>query len=139
MSRLPKVFAAGDPSAHYRSLDGLHRRREQVALRFAHQEVDVLGHHDVSEHQQAVFSMGIFQRLFEHSLGPSGAQVGLSAITTKGDEVQLLRALVSPDSPRHAESITLSWKASSVMPNENPRPTKRKLDHPHEPWRGSPS
>jgi hypothetical protein len=60
-----------------------------VGFGFAEDEMDVLGHQDVSVEKEVVCAAGSFDDLFEDFFGFGGFEVGKAVVTTEGDEVEM--------------------------------------------------
>jgi hypothetical protein len=64
-------------------------------LGFAHEQVKVFGHDDVSEHDEAMLLAHFFEALQKQISPLRDIEPGPSFITTAGDEVEIAGAVVS--------------------------------------------
>lgn len=66
-----------------------------MALGFAEEEMDVLGHEDVGVDGEVMGAAGSFDDLFEDVFGFGGFEVGKTVVAAEGDEVELSCVLAS--------------------------------------------
>ena len=59
---LPEALCFPDQAARDALLERFDRDGERVSVRLAHQEMDMFGHDDVSEHPQAISAPDAFER-----------------------------------------------------------------------------
>ena len=85
----PEFFAGALQEFGGFSLDDSESRGECVIFWFADEDVDVLGHEDVGEEGEFVGLPGPLNDLFEDVLWFWCREVGSTAVTTDGDEVEL--------------------------------------------------
>jgi len=71
-------------------LHHLPHHRGIAHLRLAHQQVDMLGHHHVADHGEAIVTPGLLQNLQQQVAPPRRAQPGMAVVTTASNEVQML-------------------------------------------------
>ena len=65
----------------------------------------MLRHDDVAEDQEAVAGLGACERIFEYGFGCGGLEIGLSVVTTEGDEVGVSFFLISDEALGHGLRI----------------------------------
>src|SRR5271165_4502884 len=85
--RLPKVFVVADQLARDRLLDGLYRAGQRAALRFAHQQMHVFGHHHVTGDIESVANSAPFQRAFKQMHRLPARKQRLAPIATERNKV----------------------------------------------------
>ena len=84
-----------------RLFESFDRCGQSASFGFAHQQVDVLGHDDITEDEEAVFRSCFFESLLEHLHRAMSHQKRLAAVATEGDEVKCTDVLVSLEAPGH--------------------------------------
>ena len=90
ITRLPeRLRGAQRQSARDRLLERLQRLCEPHLFRFAHQQVDVLGHDDEAIDEQSVFVAHCLQRSDEEVPRCGRAEFCLTVIAAEGEVVQL--------------------------------------------------
>jgi hypothetical protein len=67
----------------------LNGRRQALSLRFADQQVDVLGHDHISNDHQTVSPPNLFKHLQEQIPPSTESEESLAFMTTESDEVQI--------------------------------------------------
>jgi len=77
-------------------------------LRFADQQMEVFRHDHVAEHNKAVALPDFFQKVEQQVATAGSAQQGKSAVTTAGDEVQIVGTVVTFEAARH-DGILGQW------------------------------
>ena len=90
---------------------------QRARLRFAQEQMNVLGHDHVSVHEHSEMAAHVFQTGNEEVVSFGGAEVLFAAITTEGDEVSLSGVMIAMQIPRHGERvIDRSTPCSDVEP-----------------------
>ena len=64
-------------------------------LGFAEQQVNVLRHHHVSDHDELIAAPNLFQNFKEQIAALRRSQPGLALVATAGDEMQLSSSVVT--------------------------------------------
>jgi hypothetical protein len=91
--------------------DGLHDPRGIALLRFADEEMNVIGHGDVHLRPQSHNAGGLVRTHGQKPIASLWArQPGLPMVTAAGDEVQLLGAVVALGMVRHQASLLVAVK-----------------------------
>src|SRR5271154_7584030 len=86
LRRFAFPFRRSQNAARETEFESLHNRRRILVLRFTDQKVDVLGHDDVSDHDELVAAAHLLQH-GEKELATEGcAQQWLPPIATAGDD-----------------------------------------------------
>ena len=101
-----------------------------LALRFADQQVEVLGHDDVAQHHEAVGLAGLFQKPQKQVAPPRCAQPRPALVTTASDEVQMAGTVIPLETLRHG--LMLSGLPRNVCDGLHTRPlqTAQGAGHP---------
>ncbi len=74
-------------------LDDLHHNGGIGHLGLGYQEMEMLGHGDVTEDDETVLSARLFQQPKEEIAALGGAEFGLAAVAATGDEVDVVIAI----------------------------------------------
>ena len=98
---LPEMFRFADEPSRDALLERLDRVGEGAALRLAEQQMNVLGHDDVSEDAHFVSTPDTFQRGRKCLLRFGRVEERASLITGEGNEVRTLRLVETLESPSH--------------------------------------
>ena len=80
-----------------------------MALWFAYQKVDVLGHEDVPVYLEKMSLAQSFEPAFEADIRRCGIEVWKPLVTAKGDEVEIAFVLVSAEAERHRAIVWVRW------------------------------
>ncbi len=107
-------------------LQGLEGFCEGNAGRFAHEQVNVLGHDDVTEEFKLIMSAGTFERVEEDVSGVLGVEVGFAIVATEGDEMVVALLLISLEPERHGMILEYRVRAFARMPTSQ----NRDMGHP---------
>jgi hypothetical protein len=73
--------------------------------RFAEEQVHVLGHDHVTDHDKTIAAADLFQHLEKEIAILPATQQGAPLITTGGDKVQVSGAVVTMESVSHAAEL----------------------------------
>ena len=84
-----------------RLFEGFDRCGQSASFGFAHQQVNVFGHDDITEDKEAVLHSRLFECLLEHLCRAVFHQKRLTAVATEGDEVKGADVLISLEAPGH--------------------------------------
>ncbi len=79
----------------------LYGRRQRPLWRLADQKMNVFGHHHVADDHPLVTLPNLFQHFHEQVAARGAGQPGLSPVTTKCEEVQIVSSLPALQAPRH--------------------------------------
>ena len=107
-------------------LQGLEGFCEGIAGRFAHEQVNVLGHDDVTEEFKLIMSAGTFERVEEDVSGVLGVEVGFAVVATEGNEMVVALLLISLEPERHGMILEYRVRAFARMPTSQ----NRDMGHP---------
>ncbi len=88
------------PHCH-RQFERVNQAGDRAFLRFAHEKVNVFGHHDVSRNDKSVSEPGTFQGVFKQVARQGVAEMLKAMETTEGEEVEAPRVFVPDESARH--------------------------------------
>ena len=88
--------------------DRLHDPGRIILLRFADQQMNVLRHDYIADHDEAIALPNLFEDAQEKITAPCVAQPGLAMVATASDEVEMLGAVVALEAGRH--TFNLAWK-----------------------------
>jgi hypothetical protein len=92
--------------------DRLHYPRWVALLRLADQEMNVIGHGDVAYDHKTITPADCFEH-HQKQIAPLPArQPGSSMITTAGDEMQLIGAVIAPGMVGHRASLMAAAETS---------------------------
>ena len=86
-------------------LENLHDGGGIAAFGLAQQQVDVFGHDDVSEDDEAVAAADLFEKVEEEVAAAFASQQGSTLIATAGDEVEITGTVVAAQSSGHGKSV----------------------------------
>ena len=90
--------------------DRLHHPRRIAFLGFADQEMNVIGHDDIA-YDHEIITLADFLEPGQKQIAPLRArQPSLPMITTTRDEMQLLRAVITPGMVGHKASLLVPAK-----------------------------
>ena len=117
-------------------LNTLHRGRRCPHLRLTHEQVKVLRHHDVSQHNKAMLFAHFFKNVQKQITAVIGVEPTLSLIATAGDEVKISGTVVTPQTLGHERRLNpvrpercdgqphppLAKNARSGAPGGSPKP-----------------
>ncbi len=78
-------------------------------VRFADQEMEVLGHDYISQNHETIALTHLLEDRQEEIAATCTGQVLPPVITTAGDEVQVPGTGIAFEIPGHDESVTLEW------------------------------
>ena len=106
VSLLPKVQFVADQSSGHALLQGLDGNGERFALWFAQQQVDMIGHNNISIDAQEEGAADSFKRGFEDGSRGEIGEIRLTMPAGKCDEMRLPRIVEAPEPGRHAGQIT---------------------------------
>ena len=107
------VGAADNPSSKTLFQD-LHHDGWISLVRFADQEMEVLGHDYISQNHETIALTHLLEDRQEEIAATCTGQVLSPVITTAGDEVQVPGTGIAFEIPGHDESVTLEWSLISV-------------------------
>jgi hypothetical protein len=91
-------------------LDDFHDDRGVADFGFGEEQMKVFGHDNVSVDDEAVLTAGLFEDFEEEIATPGGMQSGLAAVTTTGDEMQVLSAVVADESLGHGGRVLVAGR-----------------------------
>ena len=83
----PNTAAEIDLSPRDRLFESFDRRGQRASFRLAHQQVNVLGHDDITVNEEPVLRRRFFKSLLEHLRCAVLHQKRLAAVATEGDEM----------------------------------------------------
>src|SRR6476620_11150388 len=83
----------------------MHHGGRRAPFRLADQEVNVIGHHHVSDHYEAVPLPDVLQNLQEQIAPPRAAQPWLPMITTACEKMQVPVAVIALEAFGHAFTV----------------------------------
>ncbi len=75
--------------------DDLHNRRRRSAFWLADEQMNVVGHHDVADHNKLVALTDFLEYLQKQIVPFWTREPGLAVITTTGEEVEIIVARVA--------------------------------------------
>jgi hypothetical protein len=110
-SRIPERGLGGGRFAAQVQLTGealfhdLHDDRGIADFGLGDEQVKVLGHEDVSVNHEAVLAAGLFEDFQEEVAAAGGVELGLAAVTTASDEMQVAGAIITDESLGHAGRV----------------------------------
>src|SRR5581483_792723 len=93
-------------------LEGLHRERESRPLRFCHQQVNMLRHHDISENDHPIPPPHALQNLQEQVTAFANRQQRLALIATECQEMKISLVKESVQALRHGAKLNKSGRHS---------------------------
>ena len=93
----------------------LHDDRGIADFGLGDEQVKVLGHEDVSVNHEAVLAAGLFEDFQEEVAAAGGVELGLAAVTTASDEMQVAGAIIADESLGHAGKGKGSESSLDVM------------------------
>jgi hypothetical protein len=85
--------------------DGLHDDGGVAALGFGEQQVDVLGHEDVSDYVKTITPPHVFQHAQEQVAVSWAAEQWQALVTTGGDEVRVSRPVIAMEPVGHGSGV----------------------------------
>jgi hypothetical protein len=88
-------------AARKAEFQSLHHRRRRTLLRFADQQMKVLGHDHVAEDDELIPLSYLLQNSEKQVAPPRTAEQRLALVTTAGDEMQVAISIVARQVPRH--------------------------------------
>ena len=91
-----------------------------MILWFAEEQVDVLGHEDVGVDVEVVGATSSFDDMFDDVFGLGCFEVRKTAVTTEGDEVELVRVLAAFEAQGHGWILSGGEGKRFVLPHECP-------------------
>jgi len=77
-------------------------------MRFAEQEVNMLGHEHVADNYETVTPPGLLQNACQQVTPRASVQLGLATVATAGNEMQVMLAVKTFQTLRHPHSIETS-------------------------------
>jgi superfamily I DNA and RNA helicase len=86
----------------------VHHDRRIAALRFAEEQMHVLGHDHITDNDKTIATADLLQHLEKEIAILPATQQRASLITTGGDKVQLSGAVVTMESVSHAAELAQS-------------------------------
>jgi hypothetical protein len=108
VTALPELFLVGESEglelAGGQLLEDLEKGGEGSDGGFVGEEMDVLGHQDVGRDAELLLLTGLFEDLLGDVFGGVGFEEGLPAVTTEGDEVEVLSLLVALEAGGHGSA-----------------------------------
>ena len=81
-----------------------------MGWRLGEKEMDVFGHYDVAEDQEAIFQTQEFEGVFEDRGSAWGGEVRVAAVATEGDEVVIAGLLSSFEAWGHGCPPGMGWE-----------------------------
>jgi hypothetical protein len=101
VARLPEVFAGAAEELGGFTLEDSEGGGYCSCPWFRHQQVDVLGHEDVTQDGEAVTGGEGLEHVLQNLFGFWGVEVGEAAVTAKGDEVEIAFVLETLEALGH--------------------------------------
>jgi hypothetical protein len=86
-------------------LDDFHYDRRIAYIRFADQEVEMLGHDDVADHHKSISLPCTLQNAQEEIAALGGSQLGPPPVTATGYEMQMVPTIPTLETFRHTPSL----------------------------------
>jgi hypothetical protein len=117
---LPELFASAFEEFGGLAFDYSKEGGEGVFLRLAGEKVNVLGHEDVGVDDEVMGVPGLFDDSFEDVFGFGFFEVGKTAVTTEGDEVELACLLAAFKADGHGGILSLGEGRRFALPHEYP-------------------
>jgi len=74
----------------------------------AHEQMDVLGHDDITKDFHVIAPASLFERVEERVLGGRRDEIRLAAVATEGDIVVVALLLISFEAQRHERILSSS-------------------------------
>ena len=90
----------------------------------------MIGHNDVAYDHKAITPANFFEHCEEQIASLRASQPGLPAITTTGDEMQFIRAVVAPGMVGHQASLLMAAKKSCDIRPRHPHLYKKRKGGP---------
>ena len=112
------LTALGPQGAGSSLFQNLHDLGRSSDFRFTQKQVDVLGHHDVSNDDEPVAQACLFQNGEEVVAALGGAESLFSPVTGTRDKVQVVRAVVAVEVARHNSEYRFEGVYSHPSKNE---------------------
>jgi len=106
-AQLPEANFGVSNSPRRPLLEHLHGERWVPDFRFAHEQMDVLRHNDVSEDDKVVFSPDLFQDNLETVSCFWCTKESFPPVTGEGDEVEVSVTVITPEMRTHGEIVTV--------------------------------
>jgi hypothetical protein len=106
---LPEVVAVALYFLRCLAFEGAECVVQRVALRLAHQKVDVLGHEYVAVYLEAMSLAQSFEPGLEACVGAFAVQAWEPSIATEGDEGKIAFVLVPREAERHGTRVGARW------------------------------
>ena len=97
-------------AARHSLFQDLHNARRIALGRLTDEQVDVIGHHDVTHKRESVAVTHLSRNFHKQILRARGGKQGQTPVTTACDEVKMAQSVPATQSFRHNE------------PNQKPRP-----------------
>ena len=95
LQRVPAPPLFGQDAPRKTWLERLHYGRRIFLLRFADEQVNVLGHNHVADHHEGIAPAYLLEHFEKKIAAARRAQQGLSATATPGDKMQAAGAVVA--------------------------------------------
>ena len=86
--------------------ESLHHSRRILLLRLADEQMNVLGHNDISDDDEHIALSHLLQHFEKQVTAVRSAKQRLSAIATASDEMKITGAVVAMEVLPHRETIT---------------------------------
>ncbi len=90
-------------------LEYLHHGRWRPLLRLAYQQMEVFGHHDISDYDKTVAAAHLLEDFEKQASTGGSSQHGTAMITTRSDEMQVVAPVASFEKFGHAQIVDSSW------------------------------
>ena len=87
---MPELDVAAFQTFRKVAFEEVKRGLQASDLRFAYEQVDVLGHEDTAVNVEAVSLTALFKEWFETDAGRVIVEIGKAVVTTEGEEVQMV-------------------------------------------------
>jgi hypothetical protein len=109
---LPRIAAEAEfpqESSRESLLESLHHGRRVAALRFAEQQMHMLGHHDVTDDNKAIAPADLLQNLEEQISILPDTEESAAVVTACGDEMKVSGTGVAMESGGHVGLLTTKF------------------------------